>query len=102
MGLRRSRLGSPPLLADAFEERIAEHAVRLGRSVEIPDACIKLRQRGIPPSSTEVEITLEEADGATFLRLVHRGLPAGEVESHTGGWEFFLHRLAARLAQRAA
>lgn len=57
--------------------------------------------RGIPPGSTEVEITLEELDGATLLRLVHRGLPATEVESHRGGWEFFLGRLSARLAKAA-
>lgn len=57
--------------------------------------------RGIPPGSTEVEITLEEADGATLLRLVHCSLPAAEVDSHRGGWEYFLGRLAARLTRTA-
>jgi uncharacterized protein YndB with AHSA1/START domain len=54
--------------------------------------------RGIPPGSTQVEITLEELDGGTLLRLVHRGLPVADIDSHLGGWEFFLTRLAARLA----
>jgi uncharacterized protein YndB with AHSA1/START domain len=53
--------------------------------------------RAIPPGSTCVEITLEEANGATELRLVHLGLPASEVESHRGGWAYFLGRLASRL-----
>jgi len=84
--------------------------VVLGRFVEI-DAPHRLvlaygweepASRGIPPNSTEVEITLEEAEGATLLRVVHRGLPPAEVESHKGGWDFFLRRLAARLAEAAA
>lgn len=54
--------------------------------------------RAIPPGSTRVEITLEEADGGTELRLVHLGLPAAEIESHRGGWAYFLDRLASRLA----
>jgi uncharacterized protein YndB with AHSA1/START domain len=58
--------------------------------------------RGIPPGSTEVEITLEEVDGATLLRLVHRGLPATALDSHRGGWEFFLGRLAERLSSDGA
>jgi uncharacterized protein YndB with AHSA1/START domain len=58
--------------------------------------------RAIPPGSTEVEITLEEVEGVTLLRLVHRGLPPAEIESHTGGWHYFLGRLAARVADRAA
>jgi uncharacterized protein YndB with AHSA1/START domain len=53
--------------------------------------------RGIPPRSTTVEITLEEVDGATLLRLVHRGLPAAERDSHRAGWEYFLERLVTRL-----
>ena len=81
----------------------------LGRFVEI-DAPRRLvlaygweepASRGIPPGSTEVEITLEEADGATLLRLVHRGLPAAQVESHEGGWAFFLGRLAKRVTEVA-
>ena len=55
--------------------------------------------RGIPPNSTEVEITLEESGGTTLLRLVHRGLPAAQVDSHRGGWTFFFDRLATRLAE---
>jgi uncharacterized protein YndB with AHSA1/START domain/ketosteroid isomerase-like protein len=54
--------------------------------------------RAIPPGSTRVEFTLEEADGATNLHLVHVGLPAAEEESHRGGWAYFLGRLDQRLA----
>lgn len=83
--------------------------VVLGRFVEI-DAPRRLvlaygweqpAARGIPPGSTEVVITLEEADGATLLRLVHRGLPAAQLESHEGGWTYFLGRLATRVAKVA-
>lgn len=58
--------------------------------------------RGIRPDSTEVEITLEEVDGATILRLVHRGLPRAETESHRDGWVYFLGRLAARATSMEA
>ena len=58
--------------------------------------------RGIPPGSTEVEITLEEADGTTILRLRHQRLPAAQLEAHRGGWDYYLRRLAARLADRHA
>jgi uncharacterized protein YndB with AHSA1/START domain len=82
--------------------------VVLGRFIEI-DAPRRLvlaygweepASRGIPPGSTEVEITLEASDGATLLRLVHRGLPAAGVASHRGGWEYFLDRLASRVVER--
>jgi uncharacterized protein YndB with AHSA1/START domain len=84
--------------------------VVLGRFVEI-DAPRRLvlaygwevpASRGIPPASTEVEITLEDIDGATQLRLVHRGLPPADVASHRVGWESFLGRLASRLSEAAA
>ena len=45
---------------------------------------------GVPPESTTVEIDLAEADGATTLRLVHRGLPPEAVEDHERGWAYFL------------
>jgi uncharacterized protein YndB with AHSA1/START domain len=54
--------------------------------------------RGIPPESTVVEIRLDEEAGSTLVSLVHRGLPRAELDSHLHGWEFFLGRLAARLA----
>jgi uncharacterized protein YndB with AHSA1/START domain len=58
--------------------------------------------RRIPPGSTEVEITLDDEDGGTVLRLRHRGLPAAEVDAHRGGWVFFLDRLAVVAAARHA
>jgi uncharacterized protein YndB with AHSA1/START domain len=54
--------------------------------------------RAIAPGSTRVEITLEEADGATMLRLVHVGLPAAEEDAHRSGWSYFLGRLEQRFA----
>jgi uncharacterized protein YndB with AHSA1/START domain len=59
-------------------------------------------ERGIPPGSTVVEIVLEDDRGSTLLRLVHRGLPPGELESHRHGWEFFLGRLKSNLARTAS
>jgi uncharacterized protein YndB with AHSA1/START domain len=59
----------------------------------------KPADRRIPPGSTEVEITLEETVGATLLRLVHRGLPSTELETHRKGWVVFLGRLATRAAE---
>ena len=50
--------------------------------------------RGVPPDSTLVEVTLSEHDGATLLRLVHTGLPAEREGEHRMGWEWFLGRLA--------
>ena len=35
---------------------------------------------------TEVTIELLEREGGTELILTHRRLPAGQVESHLGGW----------------
>jgi uncharacterized protein YndB with AHSA1/START domain len=49
---------------------------------------------GVPPGSTTVEVTLEPVGSATRVRLVHRDLPAGEVESHASGWTEMLERLA--------
>jgi uncharacterized protein YndB with AHSA1/START domain len=56
--------------------------------------------RRIPPGSTVVEITLDEENGVTLVRLAHRGLPASEVDSHRAGWEYFMGRLKAVVAAR--
>lgn len=50
--------------------------------------------RGVPPGSTHVEVTLSERDGTTRLRLVHVGLPVEREREHRMGWEWFLGRLA--------
>lgn len=48
---------------------------------------------GMGPGTTRVEITLEEQDGGTLLRLEHHDL-AGEIrEQHGYNWEYFLGRL---------
>jgi Activator of Hsp90 ATPase homolog 1-like protein len=38
-------------------------------------------------------VTLQPDGSGTLLRLVHRGLPAGEVEQHAHGWDLYLGRL---------
>ena len=52
---------------------------------------------GVPPGSTTVQVDLVEREGATTVRLVHRGLPAGTVEDHLRGWAYFLGELRAAL-----
>ena len=47
----------------------------------------------VPPGSSRVEIDLVPEGGGTRLRLVHRGLPAEGIASHTEGWDYFLPRL---------
>ena len=49
----------------------------------------------VGPGGSTVEIDLEPHRGGTRLRLVHRGLPAAELASHTAGWDYFLPRLTA-------
>jgi uncharacterized protein YndB with AHSA1/START domain len=52
----------------------------------------------MPPGATEVEFTLTPTPAGTRLRLVHRGLSAGQEEIHATGWRHFLPRLAVAAA----
>lgn len=45
------------------------------------------------PGASTVEVTLRSDGDGTRLRLVHRDLPAGQVESHSKGWAGMLDRL---------
>lgn len=48
----------------------------------------------IPPGSTTVEIDLTALpDGATHVKLVHRGLGDAAAGAHEGGWGHYLDRL---------
>ena len=49
----------------------------------------------VGPGGSTVEIDLEPRGTGTRLRLVHRGLAATELASHTEGWDYFLPRLTA-------
>jgi uncharacterized protein YndB with AHSA1/START domain len=49
----------------------------------------------VGPGSSTVEISLHPEDSKTRVRLVHRGLPEGEVAQHVHGWTHYLARLAA-------
>jgi uncharacterized protein YndB with AHSA1/START domain len=55
---------------------------------------------GVPPRSTQVEVTLVPDDGATVVRLVHRQLPEKAVGVHRAGWEHYGERLAIASAGR--
>lgn len=54
---------------------------------------------GVPPGSTVVEVTLVREGRGTRVRLVHRDLPASELDSHAGGWTEMLDRLARAVAR---
>ncbi len=56
-------------------------------------------QYGVAPGSTRVEVTFDEDDGGTRVRLRHFGLPNGEaVAMHREGWSMYAARLGAVLA----
>lgn len=48
----------------------------------------------IKPGTTRVEITLHPEGDKTLVRLVHSGLPDDAIDDHTGGWDYYLGRLA--------
>jgi uncharacterized protein YndB with AHSA1/START domain len=49
---------------------------------------------GLPPGSSTVEITLQEDDGSTLIRLRHSRLPDEDARrDHAEGWEKYLARL---------
>jgi uncharacterized protein YndB with AHSA1/START domain len=91
----------------AFHVSFKDAAVR-GKYVEVvpnrrvvftwgwdaPDAVVR-------PGGSTVEIDLEPHGDGTRLRLVHRGLPAAELASHTAGWDYFLPRLTSVAEGRA-
>jgi uncharacterized protein YndB with AHSA1/START domain len=76
------------VVAGEFVSIAAPHHLDLRYGWEHP------ADRGVPPGSTRVEISLSERDGTTRLRLVHTGLPDDQAREHRMGWEYFLGRLA--------
>jgi uncharacterized protein YndB with AHSA1/START domain len=85
----------------------ANGATMVGRFVElVPPRRIVFTygwedgRMGLPPESTLVEIDLEEREGKTILRLVHRNLPPEAVDDHQYGWVFFLSQLRDNLSLR--
>jgi uncharacterized protein YndB with AHSA1/START domain len=54
------------------------------------------------PGASTVEVTLELRDGGTWLRLVHRDLPAPARGDHDEGWDMMLGRLASAVAEESA
>lgn len=55
---------------------------------------------GIPPGSTEVEISLKPDGNETILVLTHRSVPADEAPLQRMGWTHYLPRLASAAAGR--
>ena len=53
---------------------------------------------GVPPGTSTVEVTLTADGDGTLVRLVHRDLPPGEVDTHSEGWTEMLERLGRALA----
>lgn len=49
----------------------------------------------VPPGSSRVEITIEERDGGSLLRLRHTGLPEPAIGQHREGWQYYTQRLEA-------
>jgi uncharacterized protein YndB with AHSA1/START domain len=54
----------------------------------------------VEPGSSTVEVTFEERDGGTHVRLEHRDLPASERGDHDGGWKTMLERLDAAVTRK--
>jgi uncharacterized protein YndB with AHSA1/START domain len=48
----------------------------------------------VPPSSTEVEVSLAPEGDGTRVRLTHRRMPERARRFHTMGWQHYLGRLA--------
>jgi len=92
-----------PIPGGAFQVDINGVPVR-GRYLEVDPPRRVLVSWGVagsadmPPGATEVEFTLTPTPAGTRLRLVHRGLSAGQAEIHATGWRHFLPRLASAAA----
>ncbi len=59
-------------------------------------------QTGMPaghPTTTEVRVALEPANGGTKMKLTHLGIPAGSPGA--AGWAMALDKLAAHLSERS-
>ena len=92
-----------PVPGGAFEVDINGVPVR-GQYLEVDPPRRVLVSWGVagsadmPPGATEVEFTLTPIPAGTRLRLVHRGLSAGQQEIHATGWDHFLTRLTSAAA----
>jgi len=54
---------------------------------------------GLPPGSSQVEITLTGIPEGTLVRLAHTGLPTEEMrKGHLGGWRHYLSMLSREAA----
>jgi uncharacterized protein YndB with AHSA1/START domain len=95
---------SDPVPGGGIRWTFADGSVMRGRYVTVePPSRLVFRYgwdgglMGVPPESTVVEIDLAARADGTLLTLTHRALPDEAAEQHSGGWEFFLRRLAVLL-----
>jgi uncharacterized protein YndB with AHSA1/START domain len=51
----------------------------------------------VAPGASTVEVDLDERDGVTHVRLIHRGRDAAMRQMHAEGWSRYLSVLAAVL-----
>ena len=89
-----------PRPGGVFRAETIDGSLLLGRFVAVEPYTrvvftwgFETRVFGMPPQSTEVEVTLTPEDDGTTLRLVHRDLPEEAVEFHRVGWGHYLERL---------
>jgi len=47
----------------------------------------------LPPGASTIEVTLEPDGDGTIVRLRHLGLPDGQRDAHSEGWDHYLARL---------
>ncbi len=89
-----------PAPGGEYRVEINDQAVAVGEYVELDPPRRVVFTWGwdghptVPPGTSTVEVTLTPDGDGTLLRLVHRDLPAEEVEQHAHGWDHFLPRLA--------
>jgi len=91
-----------------YEVELNDRSTSVGeyREVERPSRVVFtwgwVGNEEIPEGSSLVEVTLAADGGGTRVRLVHNGLPVGELESHDDGWNRYLVRLVDVAAGREA
>ena len=98
MGAEATLDGRP---GGAYRVRMTNDAVAIGEFVVVEPFRRVVFTWGwdgsdeLPPGSTTVEITLDEGDGETIVRLRHSRLPdETAAHEHAEGWGKYLGRLA--------
>jgi uncharacterized protein YndB with AHSA1/START domain len=89
-GVYRVWMDADTVASGEFVEVVAAHRVVFTWGWE--------GDRGVPPGSSTVEVTLEPDGDGTVLSLRHTGLPDGEAAAlHEEGWRLFTAQLAVAM-----